>query len=290
MNTHQLTRGAMVCGIYGLLLFANQQTALAIETSASWLFAFPILIYTATNGARISSIPAVAMALMTLLFGTFTTWFYSWSAILTGYVYGVGIYHHWKNMVNFSLAALLSIIGTGMTVYLWAGIFGYDLATELSVYMHYLPAIRLNVLIFLFVLLIGLLEGLCIHLVALMICLRMRIPIPAIRPVRNMRSPRWVGFASLIICLVFFLCQNMVELNTRATDILQIVVLVDCMVLDYLGVLYFLSKAARTKRRSLAFLAIMGAFIPVVNLIWIVMGELDSLLQLRNRIEYEEEL
>ena len=46
IKTKQITTGAMVCAIYGALLFLNQQSALMIESSASWIFAFPVLIYT----------------------------------------------------------------------------------------------------------------------------------------------------------------------------------------------------------------------------------------------------
>ena len=52
IKTKQITKGAMVCAIYGALLFLNQQSALMIESSASWIFAFPVLIYTAMNGVK----------------------------------------------------------------------------------------------------------------------------------------------------------------------------------------------------------------------------------------------
>ena len=41
IKTKQITKGAMVCAIYGALLFLNQQSALMIESSASWIFCFP---------------------------------------------------------------------------------------------------------------------------------------------------------------------------------------------------------------------------------------------------------
>ena len=87
MNTKQITRGAMMCAIYGLLLFLNQQTALTIETSANWLFAFPVLSYTSMYGNYGGGIVSIAMILMTFLFGGFTAWFYSCTAILIGYLY-----------------------------------------------------------------------------------------------------------------------------------------------------------------------------------------------------------
>ena len=82
METKHITRGAMATALYAILLLLNQQTALTIELSAPWLFAFPILIYTAMHGRSISGVVAISMALMTFLFVSFTTWFYLWMGSL----------------------------------------------------------------------------------------------------------------------------------------------------------------------------------------------------------------
>lgn len=90
----------MVCAIYGIMLFANQQFALAIEDGMSWIFAFPILIYAAQNPSSVAAVCAAAMALETFLFGGFTTWFYSWTSIVIGYLYGIGIYRRWSSDIK----------------------------------------------------------------------------------------------------------------------------------------------------------------------------------------------
>lgn len=283
MDTKQLTRGAMMCGIYGLLLFLNQQTALTIESGASWIFAFPILIYAAMYGSKSGSIVAISMVLMTFLFGGFTTWFYSWSSILIGYVYGLGVYKQWKHMTNFVIAAFLSIIATALMIYLWAGIFGYDLTTDFQEIIQLVPAIHLNVLIFVVVVFMGILQGLCIHLVALMVCIRMRITTRNITPVSQIKSPRWLGVVSLVLLGFYYFSQNVLHLYADIQDLLQILVIFDCALLDYYGVIYFMSRVVDKKRRNLSFLAIIGAFIPGVFFIWIIAGELDCLLQLRKK-------
>ena len=66
MNTKELTRGAMMCAIYGALLFINQQTALSIETIVPWIFVFPILIYTVNSNIKMSALVAIAMGLLTV--------------------------------------------------------------------------------------------------------------------------------------------------------------------------------------------------------------------------------
>lgn len=281
MNTQQLTRGAMTCAIYGVLLFLNQQTGMTIETSASWIFIFPILIYTAMYGAKTSSLVAIAMALMTFLFGGFTTWFYSWSAILMGYVYGSGIYKKFKNITNFILLFIFSLISTVMMVYLWAGIFGMDMSEDFQWVTQYISFIRWDAFVFMVVLLMAVMQAICVHLVAIMFCQRLNIEMIPLHGLNEIRSPRWIGVASIFVWLAFFLGQNVIELSTEVQSFLQILWFVDCIVLDFYGVIYFMTLVLKNKQRKRAPLAILGAFIPIVQMLWILSGEMDCLLQIR---------
>ena len=91
ITTRDVTRGAMAAAIYALLLFLNQQTALGVETAIPWLFIFPIYLYAAASPFQASFTCALAMILETFLFGGFTTWFYSWTGILSGFLAGAAI-------------------------------------------------------------------------------------------------------------------------------------------------------------------------------------------------------
>ena len=192
MKTNQITRGAMVCAIYGVLLFLNQQTGLMIEASASWLFVFPVLIYTAMSGPKSGAIVGVAMALMTFLLGGFTTWFYSWTSLITGYVYGLGLFYQWRNMTNFLICLVFSVLSNVCTVVVWSYLFGYDLVSEFESFRAIIPFIDIGVFIILFVAFLSLLQALCIHLVSLMICIRMHLPYRPLHqfPTKKLKSSR----------------------------------------------------------------------------------------------------
>ena len=107
MKTSSITKGAMCVAIYGLLLLLNQQTGLMIEASLSWVFIMPILLYSASQGVRAGLVTGISMGLLSFLFGSFTTWFYSWSALLIGYLYGVGVHQQFRHRTNFFLCFLL---------------------------------------------------------------------------------------------------------------------------------------------------------------------------------------
>lgn len=284
MKTNQITRGAMLCAIYGVLLFLNQQTALLVETSASWLFVFPILVYTGMNGGKPGFLVGSAMACMTILFGGFTTWFYSWTSIVTGYIYGLGLYKGFRNGTNLAICFVFSLLSNVCIVFVWSALFGIDVVEEFHAIKDWIPFVDLRVFAVLFVLVLGSLQALCVHLVALVLAQRFNIRTHAIRPISEHPSSKFFGIVSLIIWGVFFLTQNMVSCSKGITDFIQIVWFVDCAVLLYYGVVYFMNYCVVKNLRKFAFLAIFLAFIPGINLIWMLAGELDCLFQIRNRL------
>ena len=141
IKTKQITKGAMVCAIYGALLFLNQQSALMIESSASWIFAFPVLIYTAMSGVKMGALVTVCMGLMTMFFGGFTTWFYSWTSLLIGFLYGIGVFKHFKNMTNFIFCFILSVLANLCIILLWSTLFGIDFYEDFHLISQYIPFI-----------------------------------------------------------------------------------------------------------------------------------------------------
>ncbi len=281
MNTKQLTRGAMCCAIYGALLFLNQQTGLMIETSASWIFLFPILIYTALYNYRVASIVAIAMGLMTFMFGGFTTWFYSWFAIIAGYAYGIGLYHKQKNWINFVGLTILCILSNALMTLLWANIFGMDMHQDFQAFSTYVPFIRFDVFVIVVIVMLSVLEALSVHLVALMICTRMHMPIRPIQPISDIPSPRWVGIVSIGIWIAFLFTHNQTNLSSWVQTVIQCAWIFDCMVLDFYGVVYYMTLVSKHNQRKRAPWAILGAFIPVLQIMWILSGEFDCLFQIR---------
>ena len=66
-------------------------------------------------------------------------------------------------------------------------------------------------------------------------------------------------------------------------DILQIIAIMDLMVLEFFGVLYFLNRSIARKSRSSTFLAIIGSFVQLVQFLWIGAGLADCLFQIRHK-------
>lgn len=280
MKTSSITKGAMCVAIYGLLLLLNQQTGLMIEASLSWVFIMPILLYSASQGVRAGLVTVISMGLLSFLFGSFTTWFYSWSALLIGYLYGVGVHQQFRHRTNFFLCFFFSTATYIAMVYLWAALFGLDLHADFDAIASWISFIDFQAFCALFVLFMGFLQALCVHLLAILLCNRLHIPIRDIGSLKQIHGNSTFGMISIIVWLLFFFGQNVLEYPIWQTG-LQICFFADCMLLSFFGAVVLIDYGIRHNIRKFSFFAIIGAVIPVVNLIWIFLGELDCLFAIR---------
>lgn len=284
MNTKQITRGAMSVAIYGALLFLNQQTALAIESLANWIFIFPVLILTAMDGIKSGFIAGIAMAFITLLFGGFTTWFYSWFSILTGWVYGIGIHKQWKHTLNFAICFAITLVSMVMMALLWAGIFDMDMTQDYNQLVQLVPWLDLKAYVAFSLVLMSFLQAMCVHMVALLTCIKMKIKMRPLQSFRQIKSYPWIGYVSILIWVLFFFGRNMLKFSEEVQTIIQICWFIDCIVLDFYGVLVIMEFGILRNFRKISFIAVFGAFLPIVSFIWILLGECECLFSLREKI------
>ncbi len=82
-------------------------------------------------------------------------------------------------------------------------------------------------------------------------------------------------FCCGVDCVLFV--QNVIECPTGIVDLAQVIFFLDCTLLLYFGVVYFMSLCVKYQKKKWSFLSIFGAFVPGLNLLWMFMGELDCL-------------
>lgn len=283
IKTNQVTQGAMYCALYGILLFMNQQFGLIVETSLPCIFSLPILVCSAKSNRNISWIVALSMAIMTLLFGSFTTWFYSWTAIFIGLIYGYGIQKKWSMMNNFVVCTILSVITNFFTIFVWAKIFGMELVEEYATIQAYLPSVSLYTFMAAFVLVLGLLEGMCVHFMAILLLRRLRVEMVPMKSIFEIKSSIYPAIGAISIWAIYYLCLNVIECSHEVLGILQILWLMSYFVLDFYGALVMLSLCIVYQKRKFAFLATLGAMIPGIQWIWVITGFIDCIFHIREK-------
>ncbi len=277
ITTRDVTRGAMAAAIYALLLFLNQQTALGVETAIPWLFIFPIYLYAAASPFQASFTCALAMILETFLFGGFTTWFYSWTGILSGFLAGAAIRKGASGQVRLAILFVCQFAGNLLTTLVWAGLFDMDLTEDFALIQKYLPWLDMRIFILIFAGVLAAMTAVCVHLVGAALLQRLNIPCPPITPVSRIRPHRSMVWLSAAALVLFAVCGNVVLWSEEARNWLLLPAICAMMYLDYLGCVRFLQKCVATGHRSWAPVAVIGAFVPGLQLLWVIQGMLWGL-------------
>ena len=130
--TQKITYGAMVTAIFALMLLINRQTGNIMEEVFLYLFPVPMVAFSARYGARASIPVLVSMALISFLFGAFTTIFYAVSSAFTGLVLGARIYHKRDMTRTLILVMAISAACNLLSTYVLASFMGYDLNADLT--------------------------------------------------------------------------------------------------------------------------------------------------------------
>ena len=227
--TQKITYGAMVTAIFALMLLINRQTGNIMEEVFLYLFPVPMVAFSAR-----ASIPVlVSMALISFLFGTFTTIFYAVSSAFTGLVLGARIYHKRDMTRTLILVMAISAACNLLSTYVLASFMGYDLnadLTEMQTMMNtmmeqagmgaaaslftpdYIRRLFLVSMTFM-----GLVQGFLVYQISLLLLRRLRYPIVKPRPVTEFYPPRWTGFAAFLLTLFF----SGTQLRPISPEILQ---------------------------------------------------------------------
>lgn len=277
MTTHDMTRGAMVCALYAILLLINQQTALMLENSLTWIFIFPIYLYAAQAPAAISCCVAAAMALESFLFGGFTTWFYSWTSIATGLAGGIALHKQAPSSWRLLIMFVIQFIGTMLILFLWAGIFDMDLTEDFAMIKAWIPWLDPWVFTVLFAAVMAFTMALCVHVVGAAACRKLNIPTRPLTPVSRIKGHRAVAWAFLVTLALFFLFPDMVLWKIEVRNLLILALVPELVYLDYYGAICVLRRLIGTNKRFLVFFVIMGTIIPGVQMILAAIGLLHAL-------------
>lgn len=280
MKTNAITKGAMCTALYGLLLLLDTQTGLLMESMMNWIFILPILFYTAKEGVYPGFITAVAMGILTFMFGGFTTWFYSWTALIIGFVYGVGIFKQFKHTLNFGICFVLTVITYILMVFVWSQIFGMDLESDFAWLERWIPTLNFLAFVFIFILFMSFVQTLCVHMLAILVSNRLRIPIRSLGSLRDFHASQGFGFFSLAIALFFFFGQNVIEYSIYRS-IIQVLFFCDLVALAFFGAIVLMDYGLSHRIPKFSFFAVIGAFVPILQILWILLGLFDCLFSLR---------
>lgn len=280
-KTKPITYGAMCCGIYALLLLINQQTSLLLESSFSFIFAFPILVYTAMFGGKYGLVTGFSMILLTFFLGGFTTWIYSISSIAIGWGFGAGVYLKQSFFYQILWTFFISCLANYAILGVWAKIFGLDSSADMEMLNQFLPWLNWPTYLAILIVFTSVLESACIVLMARLLLVRLKIKMAPVPNLLTIQPSKTIGLVSIFIWVIaIFVNMNVIKLGNDGENLIFLVIVLDFFILDFYGILHVFKIAVQKQNRLLAALAVLGAFVPGLNLVCIGLGEWDSLKRL----------
>ena len=220
-RTQELTYGAMLSAVFGLLLLVNRQTGGLFEEMVFYVLPIPMAVFTLRFGVK-KSIPVfVCMGLLAFFLGTPYTLFYALCDALIGIVLGERLRSHAGGSRTQLLIMALSAAASVLSSVTLASLFGIDMRGEILEMQGIMsgtfarfgmdPAAAGSLLTYdslkrLFILSMaaaGILQGFVIYRLSLLIMRRLRLPVSPPEPVGLFYPPKWTGYAGLVLMFVY---------------------------------------------------------------------------------------
>lgn len=281
-KTRRITEGAMMIALVGIFLLINKQTANILESMIYWVLSFPMMLYGAKYGLKVSVIPFVSCILMSFMIAAPTTIFYLFSALLVGMIYGYGVNKEWKNSVLLSVTILMEMVSLFITVVVLSKIFGYNITEEISAITKMMKNIS-NVgnidnlaLMVIVVVYVGssIMQAVVIHLFGHQLLVKMKIKVRPLKSIFEVQFPKWISYLILGIWILNMANTFGVYNQEVATYVLMAYTIAFIIgVID--GALTVICVLMKEKKKNYIFLALIGCFIPFINNLFFFVGVYD---------------
>lgn len=293
-DVRRISEAAMMSAIVGVILILNRQMANILEFAIYWILTFPILLYTVKYGVRNALLPSIAMLVLSFIISLPTTTFYLMSSLVIGVIYGYGINHKWHNIQLLASSIFFTFLSYLITTVFFAAVFGYSIQEDIELINEMIRLFQVNIpggntsfvmiVIVLSTVLMSFLQALCIHLFAIMLLKRLRIKSVEVKTFMELYLPKWLGYVSTIIWLLF-LGVFVVKLDRNITTILIILAACDAIVAIGYGSITIMSYFVMKRKRKLVFLLPVMLFIPPINIVVMGIGILDMIFNLKVKMK-----
>lgn len=279
-SVKEMTQGAMIVALTGVILILNRQSGGILESSFYWLLSFPILIYSVRSELKMTLMVFFSCLFVSFLFSTPQTIFYLFSALTTGAVYGWGVKQKWSNSKLLTWTFITTFISCFVTMFALASAFGYnivegrnELLEMIQPFIQFLPVsaqVFVKTIDILTTVLIVALQSLCTHLVAVLLFRKLKIECNPIRTAYEWQPVKWTAWLSIIMQMIYFI-MPMLSLSEQIQEMILFGYMA-CMCAYFIYGLIICRFIARRKRW------IKILYIPIFWNLLAYLGIIDTLM------------
>jgi len=305
-HLNSLTYGAMVCAMTGALLLLNRYLAGVLDSYLFWIVPLPVIAYVLKFGLRDALVMGVALVLTSFIVATPATVVYVVAALVAGLVYGQGVLAKRSSAQLIMSVIAVSLVLMVITVFLASGFFGYDVSEEIAYLAKLitdyqkaasdkgltlnLPAYftGTNFLMSIFVIsmvLSSVLEGILVHLLAIIVLKRLKMPLPPVKPISQIYAPQWVKLY-VFTCIAAYLASlitKITQYDEIITPLMVIATFLACA-FGYILMLSWLTINVPDRKRRTAIVAVVIVLLPFTYSALLALGLVDMFTPVRRRM------
>lgn len=291
MSTRKITDGAMFAAMIGVLLLADRQFAGFFDFTIFWIASIPIIVYIAKYrlqdaGALLVTVMAIAMMLSPI-----QTVFYVVMACLAAFLYGWGIKKKYPNHILLGISIAVSLVSSFLSMLVFASLFGFDMyrdalvtietMTQFAELIHFpIPDVTrfISVIVIFGLVLMGVMEGIVIHLMSYLVLTRLKLTIAPMKPLSQIQLSRKAGIMLLLFVCAVAVSQMMIQ-SEYLINILYFMLFAALFLFVANGYLSLLTILAYYNKRKSAFLYLLISMVFLLPI-----GIADSIWNLRERL------
>ena len=289
-----ITEGAMMVAMIGAFLMIDRQFAHIFETFLFWGFPLPILLFTVKYGLRDGLVCGVCAILVAFMVANLESVVLVACSVMVGVIYGYGIYRGKNNWWLLIRTFIATFIYYFLTMYLFAGFFGYDMIEEGKAMLEFLQPLfnsgmvtinseRIIQVVFIVLLILTpVLQTIVVHLSAVLLLKRLKLAEIAVKPVAQVVLPKWLAwllfgvYVLIVVAMQLFDLSGYPALLEQGVLLLQVTIM---LIFMFFGMIATMVWGALWKKRWLTSLAAIACvFLPPLVM---VVGMLDSLTDYR---------
>ncbi len=242
-NVRKITEGAMICAIYGMLLFLNMQSGFVLEYQLMFVLPLGMIVYRVRHDLASSIAVAISVLFLTFLMGIPTTYFLFGASLISGIIYSSALLKQVSRRHLLIIAMVTSFLLNFIVSYGLAGFFGIDIEATFNeietitreMYPGSLDLIEgsLDDIIFasymITIAFTAIFEGLLVHWSSQILFKRLKIKVNTVNKPISIVGSRPLGY----VAFIFFSCGIILS-YVKMNEMVELL----GMVLHYISMVY----------------------------------------------------
>ena len=311
-RVNSITYGALICALTGAFLLLNRQLGGMFNTYMLWIIPLPVIIYCLKFDVRQGFVMGFAMLLLSFIVATPVSTFYVFASIIAGLVYADGVKKEKSSLQLIVSVIMVSLFILVVTSVVFSNFFGYSLSDDIEFTRESTKAIiesmaavlgdsvlenpllqmmlSYNFLLYIIMLasvLTSVLEGILVHLLAFLILKRLKMPLPKLKPLSEIRAPLLIKIfvgAVFILAILNIFGAAFTRKYSQIIMALVPVAYIFCCFYGYLLVLTWINWKIPSRNSRMMVVFIVCGLMIFLPWFMMVIGSIDIFTSARDTI------